>query len=136
MDRGAECRDFDQAIIDAGGLDLAILGLGTNGHVAFNEPGSDWLAPTQEVALATATKQAQQGLYTDASAVPPHGLTMGIATIRSARSILLLVSGSNKAMAVKALLRGEPDPDWPVTSILDHPNLMVLGDGRLQPPQS
>jgi glucosamine-6-phosphate deaminase len=134
-DRAAECRDFDQAITDAGGLDLAILGLGTNGHVAFNEPGSDWLAPTREVVLAEATKQAQQGLYANAADVPHHGLTMGIATIRAARAILLLVSGSNKTAAVAALLQHAPDPAWPVTSILDHPGLTVLGDRKLQPLQ-
>ncbi|HEX9448854.1 MAG TPA: glucosamine-6-phosphate deaminase [Dongiaceae bacterium] len=132
-DLAAECRSFDQAIAAAGGLDLAILGLGTNGHVAFNEPGSDWEAPTREVVLATATKQAQQGLYADETDVPPHGLTMGVATIRSARSILLLVSGSNKAAAVAALLRGTPDEHWPVTAILDHPQLTVLADRKLQP---
>lgn len=133
-DRAVECRSFDQAIAAAGGLDLAILGLGTNGHVAFNEPGSDWQAPTREVVLEAATKQAQQGLYADAADVPHHGLTMGIATIRAARSILLLVSGSNKAAAIAALLRGTPDPAWPVTAVLDHPRLTVLGDRKLRPP--
>jgi glucosamine-6-phosphate deaminase len=136
VDRAGECRRFDEAIAAAGGLDLAILGLGTNGHVAFNEPGSDWLAPTREVVLETATKQAQQGLYSNPADVPHHGLTMGIATIRAARAILLLVSGANKAAAVDAMLRGEPDPAWPVTAILDHPRLTILGDKKLRPTQA
>ncbi len=131
-DLAAECRAFDQAIQEAGGLDLAILGIGTNGHIAFNEPGTDWQAPTHRVTLAEATRQAQRSLYADVAAVPREGLTMGIATIRAARSILLLAAGQNKRQALDALLAGRPEPAWPVTAILDHPDLTILADQQLR----
>lgn len=129
----AECRHFDQAIAAAGGLDLAVLGLGSNGHVAFNEPGSDWDSITREVVLADTTRQAQHGLFDTDADVPRRGLTMGLRTIREARAILLLVSGSSKADALAAFLRGRPDKNWPVTALLGHPNLAIVADGRLNP---
>jgi glucosamine-6-phosphate deaminase len=131
-DRVAECRAFEQAIADAGGLDLAILGLGTNGHIAFNEPGSAWESTTREVELAPATRQAQQPLYAEPREVPERGLTMGIATIRAARTVLLLAAGASKAEALRAIQRGQSDRHWPVTGILDHPELKILADLSLR----
>lgn len=128
----AECRSFERAIAAAGELDLAILGLGLNGHVAFNEPGSDWTAPTRPVVLAEETRSAQSTLYPDPTEVPQQGLTMGIPTIMAARAILLLVSGTGKDAAFAAILRNRPDPAWPATAILDHPNLTVLADATLR----
>jgi len=129
----AECRQFDQAIEAAGGLDLAILGLGANGHVAFNEPGSNWDSMTREVVLAAATRQAQYGLFDTDADVPRTGLTLGLRTIRESRAILLLVSGSSKADALAAFLRGNPDKNWPVTSLIGHPSLAIVADRRLNP---
>ncbi|WP_448955474.1 glucosamine-6-phosphate deaminase [Labrys neptuniae] len=129
-DPDAECADFERAVTAAGGLDLCILGLGVNGHVAFNEPGSDWNAPTRPVELAAETKRAQSMLYASAEDVPHRGLTMGVATIRAARSVLLLVSGNGKRKAFAALEHGKPDRAWPVTALLDHPNLTVLVDAE------
>jgi glucosamine-6-phosphate deaminase len=132
-DPAAECRSFDGAIAAARGLDLAILGLGTNGHVAFNEPGSAWDSPTREVVLSDATRLAQRGLYANKEAVPQRGLTMGLREIRAARAILLLVSGHGKGTAFGAFLRGRPDLEWPVTALLDHPRLTVLASRDLHP---
>jgi glucosamine-6-phosphate deaminase len=132
-DLAAECRSFERAIGDAGGLDLAILGLGANGHLAFNEPGSDWDSVTREVVLAETTRRAQQGLFAQPGDVPRHGLTMGLRTIRAARALLLLVSGSGKSGALEAMLSAKPDANWPVTAILDHPRLTVLADNELNP---
>lgn len=132
-DLAAECRHFDQAVAAAGGLDLAVLGLGANGHVAFNEPGSDWDSMTRQVVLADATRQAQHDLFDTEADVPRDGLTMGLRTIREARAILLLVSGSSKANALAAFLRGRPDKNWPVTALLDHPNLAIVADRKLNP---
>ena len=128
-----ECRAFEEAIDAVGGLDLVILGLGRNGHVAFNEPGSDWKARTRQVPLTAETRDAQRVLYDDPRDVPTSGLTMGIPTILSARSILLLVSGEGKTAAVEALLRGAPDIERSVTAILGHPSLTVLADEALRP---
>ncbi|MBS0418386.1 MAG: glucosamine-6-phosphate deaminase [Proteobacteria bacterium] len=126
----AECRAYDEAIARAEGLDLAILGLGANGHIAFNEPGSGWHQTTHVVRLTELTRaaNAQEGQY-----VPPCGITMGIGTLSGAREILLLVSGQSKADALQALLQGRPDLMWPVTSLLGHPRLTVIADGRLRP---
>jgi glucosamine-6-phosphate deaminase len=131
-DLAAECRGFDRAIAAAGGLDLAILGLGANGHVAFNEPGDGWDIATHEVALAEMTRRAQLGRFASMEAVPARGLTMGLGTIRAARALLLLVSGPSKAAALSAILRGTPDLNWPVTAILQHPHLTVLADRYLR----
>ena len=127
-DAEAECRAFDAAIAAAGGLDLAILGLGRNGHVAFNEPGDDWSLETHRVRLTESTRAAQGGLYADPGDVPDHGLTMGVATVFKARKLLLLVSGHGKDDALQALLCGTPDPNRSVTALVGHPDLTVLRD--------
>lgn len=132
-DLQAECMAFEAAIEGRGGLDLAILGLGQNGHIAFNEPGSDWGAGTRQVRLASTTRKAQAMIYASDDDVPTYGLTMGIPTIVSARAILLLVSGSGKQAALAALLRGVPDPERSVTALLSHSALTVLADKALRP---
>ncbi len=128
-DLQAECRSYDQAIARAGGLDLAILGLGANGHIAFNEPGSAWHRTTH---VATLTEQTRAANAQQGYPVPPCGITMGIATLIRAREVLLLVHGQSKGDALQALLQGDPDPSWPVTSLLEHPALTVIADGRLR----
>lgn len=133
VDLVAECRSFEQAIAEAGGLDLAVLGVGANGHIAFNEPGSDWDSSTREVTLTEATRRAQLGLFATAADVPWRGLTMGLRTIWAARAILLLISGAGKEAAAAAFLRARPEREWPVTAILDHPNLLVLANSDLNP---
>jgi glucosamine-6-phosphate deaminase len=128
----AECSDYEAAIAAAGGLDLAILGLGTNGHIAFNEPGSDWSAKTHVVSLSQETR-ATHGAQTQGKfVIPEYGITVGIATILAAREILLLVAGGAKARALAAFRRGIADPKWPVTALLTHRNLTVLAEAELQ----
>lgn len=131
LDLQAECGDYDEAIAQAGGIDLAILGLGTNGHIAFNEPGSAWDLNTHVVELSVETRAANSPVA-GKSAVPRYGVTMGIATLREARAILLLVAGPSKRNALEALRRGVPDRGWPVTSLLEHPNLTVIAEARLR----
>lgn len=127
-DAEAECRAYDAEIAAAGGLDLAILGLGRNGHVAFNEPGDDWSLETHRVRLTESTRAAQGGLYASPSDVPDYGLTMGVATVLKARKLLLLVSGQGKEEALKVLFSGTVDPDRSVTALVGHPDLTVLRD--------
>lgn len=131
-DLEAECRDFETAIAASGGLDLAILGLGTNGHIGFNEPGSDWSTRTHVVALSQETRATHAAQTQGKFAIPAYGITVGIATIVAAREILLLVSGGAKARALAAFRRGIPDPRWPVTALLTHPHLTVLSDTELE----
>lgn len=130
-DLPTECRDYDDAIARAGGIDLAILGLGANGHIAFNEPGSAWDLTTHVVELSVETRAANSP-FAGKAAVPRYGVTMGIATLREARAILLLVAGASKRNALEALRRGDPDRGWPVTSLLEHPNLTVIAEARLR----
>lgn len=127
-DAEAECRAYEAAIAAAGGLDLAVLGLGRNGHVAFNEPGDDWSLGTHRIALTKTTREAQAVLYQSLEGVPEYGLTMGVATVLSARKLLLLVSGQGKEEALRALVSGYPDPDRSVTALVNHPDLTVLRD--------
>lgn len=131
LDLPAECRDYDDAVARAGGIDLAILGLGANGHIAFNEPGSAWDRTTHVVELTVETRAANSP-FAGQGAIPRYGVTMGIATLREARAILLLVAGASKRNALEALRRGDPDLGWPVTSLVDHPNLTVVADAQLR----
>ena len=132
-DSAAECAAYDQCITSRGGIDLAILGLGVNGHCAFKEPGSDWRGATRVVDLDDQTRRAHRERTGGRYPIPEQGLTMGIGTLRAARRILLLVSGQPKRRAFEALLRGVPDPAWPVTSLLGHPALRVVAECALRP---
>jgi glucosamine-6-phosphate deaminase len=132
-DIAAEAAAHDAAVAAWGGLDLAILGLGGNGHIAFNEPGTRWDAGTHVVPLTEETRAANAAYFADGFVVPSHGLTMGIGMIRAARRVLLMVSGRAKAEALGALLAGEPDRDWPVTALCGHPGLTVVADAALRP---
>jgi glucosamine-6-phosphate deaminase len=131
-DIAAEAAAHDAAVTARGGLDLAILGLGSNGHIAFNEPGAPWDAGTHVVPLTKGTRIANAAYFPDGFEVPSHGLTMGIGMIRAARRVLLMVAGAAKAEALGALLAGRPDPDWPVTALCDHPGLTVVADTILR----
>jgi glucosamine-6-phosphate deaminase len=131
-DIAAEAAAHDAAVAAQGGLDLAILGLGGNGHIAFNEPGADWSSGTHVVPLTLETRIANAAYFADDFTVPTHGLTMGIGMIRAARRILLMVSGRAKADALAMLLAGRPDPHWPVTALCGHPGLTVVADAALR----
>ena len=128
----AECGDYEAAIAAAGGLDLAILGLGSNGHIGFNEPDSDWSAGTHVVTLSQETRATHVLQTQGRFAIPQYGVTVGISTILAAREILLLVAGSAKARALAAFRHGVPDSRWPVTALLTHQSLTVIADAELQ----
>ena len=130
-DLEAECLHYESAIASCGGLDLAILGLGPNGHIGFNEPGSDWSASTHVVALSPETRAMHAAQTQARFPIPTFGITMGIATIFAARKILLLVAGGAKVNALAAFRRAKPDPAWPVTALLAHRNLTVLSEVEL-----
>lgn len=132
-DIAAEALAHDAAVAARGGLDLAILGLGGNGHIAFNEPGADWSAGTHIVPLTEETRVANAAYFNDGFTVPSHGVTMGIGMLRAASRILLMVSGTAKAEALAMLLEGKPDAAWPVTALCGHPDLIVVADEALRP---
>lgn len=129
-DLAVECGAYEEAIARAGGIDLAILGLGENGHIAFNEPGTPWDSRTHVAQLSDRTREVNHSA--DGTAIPERGLTMGIATIRQARAILLLVAGTAKQAALAALRRGVPDPRWPVTSLIGHADVTVICEARVR----
>src|SRR5262249_14612137 len=121
-DLEAECRGYEPGLAAAGGLDLAILGLGVAGHVAYNMRGP--------VSLPTHVVRLPDGLASHLQ-VPPaswplRALTMGIGTIRGARAILVMATGAAKAAAVRALVRGPENPDWPCSFLHVHPGIHLL----------
>jgi glucosamine-6-phosphate deaminase len=127
-DPDAECRRYEEALRRAGGLDLVVLGLGPNGHIGFNEPGSPWTARTRRVQLAEATRLANGRFFGGADRVPGEALTMGIGTILEARQILLLAAGEQKAAIVQRMLEGDPAESVPATALRGHENVAVLLD--------
>jgi glucosamine-6-phosphate deaminase len=127
-DMEAECRRYEAAIRAAGGLDVVLLGIGHNGHIGFNEPGTPWDSRTRRVRLAELTRQANARFFGSVDAVPREAITMGIGTILEARQILLLASGESKAEIIRRTVEGEPDIQVPSTALKSHPNVVVLLD--------
>lgn len=127
-DPAAECERYEALIRQAGGLDVVVLGIGLNGHICFNEPGTPWDARTRLTPLAEATREANARFFGSMDAVPRAALTMGIGTILEARQILLLASGESKAEIIRRTLEGEPDVSVPATALQGHPNVTVLLD--------
>ncbi len=122
------CNKYEFLIKQVGGIDLQVLGLGTNGHIAFNEPGSLIDSITREVALTAASIQANQ--YRFQGSVPKHAFTMGIKTILSSKTIVLLALGESKSLAVKELVAGKQDGAWPCTHLQKHPDLHCFLDAE------
>jgi glucosamine-6-phosphate deaminase len=121
QDVGAECRRYERAIVDAGGIDLQILGLGTNGHIGFNEPAPALVAWTHYTRLRPATRRANAALFGGrAGAVPASALSMGMATILHARRIILLATGSAKARSVARMIEGPVTPRLPASFLQLH----------------
>ncbi|GIG22785.1 glucosamine-6-phosphate deaminase [Cellulomonas chitinilytica] len=123
------CAAYEQAIVDAGGVDLQILGIGTDGHVAFNEPGSSLASRTRIKTLTRQTREDNARFFGgDLAQVPTHCLTQGLATIMSARHLVLLATGRGKAEAVHQLAEGPVSAMWPATILQHHPHVTVLVD--------
>jgi glucosamine-6-phosphate deaminase len=124
-DLATECAHYEQRIRDAGGLGLAFLGLGRNGHIGFNEPGTPFTSRTRVVELTESTRHANADLFADGR-VPTQAITIGIGTILEAKSIVLLVSGSGKEEAVARLRGGEITQDFPASALHQHGDVRVL----------
>jgi len=126
-DLTAACAGYEAAIAAAGGLDLALLGLGTDGHIAFNEPTSSFGSRTRLKTLADETRAANQAAF-GAEPVPHHALTVGIATILSARRCLLVAFGAAKAGAVAKMVEGPLAALVPASALQLHPHATVIVD--------
>lgn len=125
-DRDGECRRFEN-LIDDGGFDLTLLGLGGNGHLGLNEPGSNAQTETRVVQIASATKAAATNRY-GSETEPEWGMTVGLRPILDSQEIWLLVTGSSKAAILERMLNGPIGPDLPASFLRDHPNTVVLAD--------
>lgn len=124
-----ECRRYEEMIREAGGIDLQVLGIGVNGHIGFNEPGTPFSSETQVVQLAESTRQANQIHFEDPEQVPTHAITMGMATILRSRGILLLASGAKKAPVIQRLLtEAEITPDLPASILRSHEDVTLIAD--------
>ncbi|TCP30197.1 glucosamine-6-phosphate deaminase [Scopulibacillus darangshiensis] len=124
-----ECRRYDRLIQSLGGVDLQLLGIGQNGHIGFNEPGTTFDQRTHTVALTRSTRKANARFFNSINEVPAHALTMGIRSILDSKEILLLASGKSKAEAIDRLLRNQKiDQDFPASSLHKHSNVIIIAD--------
>lgn len=127
-DADAECKRYDELIRSLGYADLQLLGIGHNGHIGFNEPGSAFVAPTHVVDLTERTIEANSRFFASANDVPRQAMTMGIGCIMAARRILMVVSGEDKAQAIYDAFCGPIDPKCPASILQLHPDVVLVGD--------
>jgi glucosamine-6-phosphate deaminase len=135
-DLPAECRRYEVAIEAAGGIDLQLLGIGRDGHLGFNEPGSSLASPVRLKTLTCCTRRDNARFFTDGEEVPRHVLTQGLATILRARHLVLLAFGTQKAAAVATAVEGPVSASCPASVLQLHPHATVIVDeaaaGRLK----
>lgn len=127
-DLQAECVRYDSLITQAKQIDLQILGLGHNGHIGFNEPDHALSSGTHLVELREQTREANARFFDSPEQVPTHAITMGMASILKAKTILLVVKGQDKADIVYQALRGPITTECPASLLQTHPNLVVMLD--------
>ncbi|WP_145950160.1 glucosamine-6-phosphate deaminase [Paenibacillus sp. Y412MC10] len=122
------CREYENIIQSKGGIDLQILGIGTNGHIGFNEPGTSFHSITRVVAVGQETIQARANMFGSLDLVPRTGVTMGIKTIMNSANIYLFAVGASKAHMLEKALLGSIIPDIPASVLQLHPSLTVIAD--------
>lgn len=128
-DLDEECRKYEEAIAAAGGIDLFIGGIGPDGHIAFNEPGSSLASRTRVKTLTTDTIIANCRFFdNDVTKVPRHALTVGVATVMDAREVMILVNGHHKARALQAAVEGPLTQMWTVSACQNHPHAIIVAD--------
>ncbi len=127
-DAAEEAARYEAEIARAGGIDLQLLGIGTNGHIGFNEPTSSLGSRTRIKTLTQSTRDANQRYFEAANDVPRFALTMGIRTILEARSVLLLATGSAKSKAVAQMIEGPLAALCPASALQLHPKVTVVLD--------
>lgn len=122
-----ECERYD-ALLDRLPRDVQVLGIGANGHIAFNEPGTPFDSKTHVVDLTENTIQMNSRFFASEADVPRRALTMGLKSIMDAKKILILAVGANKADAVKGMLDGPMDPSLPASILQGHPDCTLIAD--------
>ncbi|SHE70124.1 glucosamine-6-phosphate deaminase [Seinonella peptonophila] len=123
-----ECERYEQLIERLDGVDLQILGIGQNGHIGFNEPGTSFSSRTHIVKLAESTRLANQRFFHSIDEVPRYAITMGIGTIMKSKSILLLVNGVKKATVLRRLFEEEVHNQLPASILKHHPHVTIVAD--------
>jgi glucosamine-6-phosphate deaminase len=125
----AECRRYERAIGAAGGIDIQILGIGTNGHIGFNEPGRELQSRTHRVTLKPETRRSNATLFGgDPDQVPSEALSMGMATILQAETLILLAHGASKAGCVARVVNGPLTTELPASFLQLHHDADVILD--------
>ncbi|WP_088043994.1 glucosamine-6-phosphate deaminase [Bacillus sp. EAC] len=121
------CKTYER-LLESHPVDIQLLGIGENGHIGFNEPGTPFDTPTHIVELTESTRNANKIYFENEDDVPTHAVTMGIGSILHAKGIILIASGSKKAEAVKEMLYGKVDINCPATALQQHQNVTVVVD--------
>lgn len=128
-DLEAECAHYEQMIEEAGGIDLFIGGIGPDGHIAFNEPGSSLTSRTRQKTLTTDTIVANSRFFdNDVKKVPTTALTVGVGTVMSAREVMILVNGHNKTRALQAAVEGPVTQMWTISVLQMHQHGIIVCD--------
>ena len=126
-DLEAECKRYDEVIAEHP-LDLQVLGIGRNGHIGFNEPGTPFDVTTHVVELTESTIEANKRYFDKVEDVPTHALSMGIGSIMQSKKILLMAFGTDKADAIKGMIDGEVTVDLPASVLQNHADVTVIID--------
>jgi glucosamine-6-phosphate deaminase len=128
-DLDAECRRYERAIAAAGGIDLQLLGIGTNGHIGFNEPARELVGPTHRVRLKESTRRSNAALFGgDAAKVPQEALSMGVGTILKAKRVVLIATGKSKARCIDRVLNGPITTKLPASFLQVHRDVELMMD--------
>lgn len=128
-DPDEECRKYEEAIERAGGIDLFLGGIGPDGHIAFNEPGSSLTSRTRVKTLTTDTIIANSRFFGgDVNKVPKTAMTVGVGTVMSAKEVLILVNGHSKARALQQAVEGAVSQMWTITALQMHPHGIIVCD--------
>ena len=125
-DLTVECERYESAIATSGGIDLQVIGIGQNGHIGFNEPGTSYHSKTHVIELADSTRKVNAKYFPAGKEVPERAITMGIQTIMKARHIILLAYGEEKREALNQLKNGSRTEAFPASCLHAHPNVTVL----------
>ncbi len=120
--------DYDNLILAKGGLDLTILGVGANGHIAFNEPDTPLASYTHSLWLTESTRQANKSAFDQTQTIPKRAISVGISTILGSRAIIVLVSGKTKFKVLTRFLKGRIESDLPLSNLLYHNNWTIITD--------
>ncbi len=127
-DAAKECARYNAVIEATGGIDLQLLGIGRNGHIGFNEPCDEFVTGTHEVKLTESTIDANKRFFASEADVPRYAYTMGIQNIMSAKKVLVVASGKDKAQAIKDSFFGPVTPQVPASVLQLHPDVLLIAD--------